>query len=191
MSSMNIYAKKGQKVLVSKVTAHNGDNGDKEQVAKYLQIGKIYNILSTNVSGFSTSVILEQFPDLTWNSVNFIDYVDRPKGKDFMEPIRPHLFCEEAFQFALRMWEYENAEQIEARNMYKEGNTKLAETEIIVSTIKVHGKNVNGCLRHKKEIMISFQKENEQTIFDLFLTKKQVSTFYEDLIIVMQNNHNG
>ena len=81
--SMNIFAKKGQLVLVSKTTAHNGYDSHAEDIEESLKIGKLYTISSTDVGGSSTTIQLKEFPNDSWNSVNFIDYVAAPKEVDF------------------------------------------------------------------------------------------------------------
>lgn len=186
---MDIYTKRGQKVIVSKVTAHNGYDSQKEDVAKHLEIGKIYNVESTNVSQSSTSIVLKQFPDKNWDSVNFIDYVDAPQEEDFKEMVEitnqtnhvQNILNKEAYEFAVRKWKRENAEQIEARAIYKEGVLKLDESEIMVSSIVVNDKDCIGCIRHKKFIMISYQKEGGSTVYDLFLDEEQANSLYNEL----------
>lgn len=182
--NMEIYAKRGQKVIVTKRTAHNGYDSQEQDVAKHLQIGKIYTVEKTEVHSSSTTVQLKEFPNKNWNSVNFIDYVDKPLKDDFHEPAEFNgepLFCEGAYGFAIRKWKRDNEEQIEARNMYKEGVTKLADSEMIVSSIRAYDRNANGCLRHKKDVMVSYTKEGSKTIYDLFLTRDQALAFHKEL----------
>jgi len=50
-----------------------GYTSDKEQVAKLLEIEKIYTVDYTNVGGSHTDVYLEEFPSESFNSVNFVD----------------------------------------------------------------------------------------------------------------------
>ena len=69
-NSMNIYAAKGYKVIVTKKSAGNGYNSDSEHVAEKLEIDKIYLVESTHVSQSSTSVYIQGF-DCPFNSVNF------------------------------------------------------------------------------------------------------------------------
>ena len=187
--SMDIYAKSGHRVIVSKQTAHNGYDSDKGDVEKHLEIGKIYNIHSTNVSQSSTSIVLQQFPDKNWNSVNFINYVSAPKEDDFKEMVEipnqtnhvENLVNKEAYEFALRKWKRECADQIEARAMYKEGILKLGQTEMMVTNISAYDKSCNGCLRHKKFAMVAYQKEGSTTIFDLFLNEEEANRLYTEL----------
>lgn len=192
--SMNIYAKCGDTVLVTKETAHNGYDSDKEKVEQYLQIGKLYTISETDVHSSSTTVYLKEFPDLSWNSVNFIDYVPKPNDNDFEEIINlggidnsEPIINMEAYGFAFRKWLRENKDQIEARKMYKEGVTKLSDSEMIVSSIKAFDKDVNGCLRHKKDVMISYTKEGSETIYDLFLDKNQAQSLLGELTKSLDN----
>ena len=162
--SMNIYADRGNTVLVTKETAHNGYDDDKKQVEKHLQIGKLYTIRKTEVHSSSTTVYLQEFPNMTWNSVNFIDYVPKPNEDDFKEENEVVI---EAFEFAMRKWTRENKDQIQARKMCKEGITKLSDSEMIVTNITAYNKDVNGCLRHNKHVMLSYTKEGAETIYDL------------------------
>lgn len=193
--SMDIYAKKGHRVIVSKQTAHNGYDTQKENVEKHLEIGKIYNIESTSVSQSSTSIVLKQFPDKNWNSVNFIDYVDAPKEDDFKELVPVYNQTEHmvlklnkgAYEFAVRKWKRENEEQIEARAMYKERVVKLSDSEMIITDINAVGE-CNGCLRYKKDIMITYRKEGSETIYDLFLDKEQAIRLQDRLTKVLKND---
>lgn len=70
---MDIYAKKGHKVKVTKETANNGLKSCKEMVADYLTIGKIYTVEQTIVHSSSTDVELVEIPDIYFNSVCFVD----------------------------------------------------------------------------------------------------------------------
>jgi len=192
---MDIYAKRGHRVIVSKQTAHNGYDSQKEDVERLLEIGKIYNVESTKVSQSSTSIVLKQFPDKNWNSVNFIDYVDAPKEDDYKESVAIHnqtnhmqvLLNKEAYDFAVRKWNRECAEQIEARAMYKEGVVKLFNSEMIITDINAVGK-CNGCLRYKKDIMITYRKEGSETIYDLFLDREQGVNLIERLQIALKDD---
>ncbi len=189
--SMDIYAKRGSNVLVTKETAHNGYNDDSEQVEAHLQIGKLYTIHKIIVESSSTTVYLREFPELSWNSVNFINYVPKPIADDFNEPTESGelvKFNSEAFGFAMRKWNRENIAQIEAREMYKEGTTKLSDTEMIVSAIKAYNKDSNGCLRHKKHVMISYQKADGVSIYDLFLNKDQAIDLLDTLTKALDND---
>jgi len=70
--SMNIYAKKGHKVVFT-----NTDNGfelDKAKAREFLKTGETYTIESTDVGGWITYVTLIEFPDQTFNSVMFEDF---------------------------------------------------------------------------------------------------------------------
>lgn len=49
-----------------------------------------------------------------------------------------------------------------------------------VEGISIHGDNCLGCLRHEKDIMITFQLP-ERRYLDIFLTKPQVKSMIEDL----------
>ena len=130
---------------------------------------------------------------MTWNSVMFIDYVDKPIEDDFKEPSmegkKEFVLNGGALAFAQRKWRRENKEQIAARNMYKEGNTKLSESEIVVTSVRAYC-DVNGTLRHNKDVMISYQRENETTVFDLFLTYDQAKYLNGELSNVINTLEN-
>ncbi len=191
---MNIYANKGSLVLVTKETAHNGYDSQKKDVEEYLQIGKLYTIHKTIVHSSSTEIFLDEFPDKSWNSVNFIDYVPQPKESDFMESFpdgKKELNLNvAAYEFAKRKWFRQNEKQIEARRMYKQGVTKLSETEFMVTGISAFDKDVNGCLRHKKHCMITFTKVDDKTIYDLFLDKDQTIRLQKQLDKILYGDEN-
>ena len=71
--SMNIYAKEGHEVIVTRESSKNGYSGDKEQVKKLLSKSKVYTVEGTEVGGGSTRVFLKEFPGIPFNSVNFED----------------------------------------------------------------------------------------------------------------------
>lgn len=68
---MNIYAKKGDRVIFSHPKA--GYYYDQQTASKYLKLGEIYTVELTNVGGFSTRVYLQEFKDISFNSVHFED----------------------------------------------------------------------------------------------------------------------
>jgi hypothetical protein len=74
---MNIYAKNGDKVIVTEDTIHNGYDSDEELAKKHLKIGGIYTVESTVVENYSTTVYLKEFPTIDFNSVNFDDYENK------------------------------------------------------------------------------------------------------------------
>jgi hypothetical protein len=60
-------------------------------------------------------------------------------------------------------------------------------TEIIeVRNINVYNKNCNGCVRHKKDIMMIINKEDEA--FDTFLTNEQAEKLIVDLTEKLMEN---
>jgi hypothetical protein len=50
-----------------------------------------------------------------------------------------------------------------------------------VTNIRAFDKNVMGCKRHKKDIMIAFQVENDSNIHDIFLTTEQAESLVAGL----------
>lgn len=71
---MDIYAKKGTKV---KFLNYNGRESDLEYAQRYLEAGSEYTVDYTIVSGWSTDVVLEEFPCLKFNSVMFEEIIDK------------------------------------------------------------------------------------------------------------------
>ena len=68
---MNIYAKKGDKVIFTHFS--NGYKGNQETAQKHLIVGEIYTIERTSVGGGYTSVYLDGFPAIAFNSAMFDD----------------------------------------------------------------------------------------------------------------------
>lgn len=81
---MNIYALQGHKVVCS--TLNGGYDSDEELAVKYLELNKEYTVLETNVSGWHTDVILEEFPDIEFNSVFFEDVDEQDEESDMEHP---------------------------------------------------------------------------------------------------------
>jgi hypothetical protein len=57
-----------------------------------------------------------------------------------------------------------------------------------ISAIKAYYKGVNGCVRHKKDVMIAYTVDREMGICDLFLTNEQAQKLMEDLQNALRMN---
>jgi hypothetical protein len=68
---MNIYAKKGDKVVFSNPDA--GYAPDQESAQKHLEVGKIYTVKRTIPGSWRTTVILKEVPSIGFNSCLFDD----------------------------------------------------------------------------------------------------------------------
>jgi len=77
---MNIYALKGHKVKC--YTLSNGYDHDKEIAQKYLEVGKEYTVEETQVNSWNTDVLLQEFPNVKFNSVFFKDVVEQSEEID-------------------------------------------------------------------------------------------------------------
>ena len=71
---MNIYAKEGNKVIVTEESAKNGYDSDTEKVKKYLQINGVYTVEKVEIHNWHTDVYLKEVPNIYFNSVNFVDF---------------------------------------------------------------------------------------------------------------------
>lgn len=61
-----------------------------------------------------------------------------------------------------------------------------AATEFIAKSIRAYGPDCIGCLTHGKDVMISFAREGDPVVYDLFLTRGQViklTTSLLDLVV--------
>jgi len=71
METMDIHARSGHLVTVTEESYKNGMDGD---TSKYqLEVDTTYTVDHTEVMSWSTLVFLREFPDVAFNSVNFID----------------------------------------------------------------------------------------------------------------------
>lgn len=50
-----------------------------------------------------------------------------------------------------------------------------AATEFIAKSIRAYGPDCIGCLTHGKDVMISFAREGDPVVYDLFLTYEQAT----------------
>lgn len=75
--TMDICTKSGEKVIFQ--YPESGYGHDQEKANKFLKVGNIYHVKETIVGGWCTSVILEEFPDEEFNSVQFINYEEEVK----------------------------------------------------------------------------------------------------------------
>lgn len=82
--TMNIYALKGHKVKCEKVTSPS--NYDEEIARKYLEVGKVYTVEKTQVNSSSTSVELQEFPGVEFNSTMFDDVEKQAPEEDKKHP---------------------------------------------------------------------------------------------------------
>ena len=57
-----------------------------------------------------------------------------------------------------------------------------------VDNIRAFDKEVHGCKRHKKDIMISFQTEGSRDFHDIFLTNEQAKGLIESLKKSLKTN---
>ena len=71
--SMSMYAQKGHKVTVTEKSIANGYPLDEEKARHYLKVGKVYTVQRMDVHRWSSTVVLQEFPGIEFNSVHFID----------------------------------------------------------------------------------------------------------------------
>jgi hypothetical protein len=70
---MNIYSEKGTKVTVTESSLNNGYKYDSETAKKYLTVGETYTVDHTIVHSWTSDVYLEEFPDISFNTVCLVD----------------------------------------------------------------------------------------------------------------------
>lgn len=78
---IDLFTPKGHKVKVTKETANNGYESQKEQVAKLLELEKEYTVDRTDVNDFSSTVYLQEFPNEPFNTVNFENVTEVNPGE--------------------------------------------------------------------------------------------------------------
>lgn len=83
---MNILALKGFRVKVTNRTRNSGWNSDKKKVAAYLDIDVEYTVERTEVDSSSSTVILQEFPNVRFNTVNFEDVTPQSEEDDAKHP---------------------------------------------------------------------------------------------------------
>lgn len=81
---MNIYAIKGHKVRFANPKA--GYPAQQEKAAKFLALGEIYTVQSTDVDSSSTQVYLKEIPNQFFNSVLFEDVAPQSPEADRRHP---------------------------------------------------------------------------------------------------------
>ena len=70
---MNIYAKNGDKVMVTKRSSEHGREYNREDIKELCELNVPYTVDHTNVGQSHTSVYLKEFPNKCFNSANFQD----------------------------------------------------------------------------------------------------------------------
>lgn len=64
------------------------------------------------------------------------------------------------------------------------------EHEVEAKNVRAYDKNCTGCLRHQKDVMISFDSTEEgYDIKDLFLTQDQAEFLLKELSEVVERNN--
>lgn len=81
---MNIYALKGHKVRCTHLDSPY--EYQTERAKKYLEIGKIYTVESTEVHSSSTDVVLQEIPEVEFNSTLFEDVTKQSEEDDQKHP---------------------------------------------------------------------------------------------------------
>lgn len=81
---MNIYALKGHKVRC--ISLEGPYEYQTERAQKYLELGKEYTVESTEVHSSSTDVILQEIPNIEFNSTCFEDVIKQSKEDDRKHP---------------------------------------------------------------------------------------------------------
>jgi len=62
-------------------------------------------------------------------------------------------------------------------------------TEVEVKNIRAYNKEVSGCVRHNKDIMIAFDSTDKSyDIKDLFLDKEQAKSLVDSLTKALKEN---
>jgi hypothetical protein len=81
---MNIYAKEGAKVkgVFRDGAITGGYESDQKHAMKFITEGQVYTVERTEVSSWSTEVILKEFPGKFFNSVHFIELTESEIKKD-------------------------------------------------------------------------------------------------------------
>lgn len=74
LEPMNIYAEYGDKVRFA--FPYNGYKDEREEVAKMMNVGDVFTVDCTSVGGSHSSVYLQEFPDIPFNTVFFEDVQD-------------------------------------------------------------------------------------------------------------------
>ena len=77
---MNIYAIKGHRVKCNTLDA--GYEYDQQRAKEHLEVGKEYTVDYTEVDNWTTRVFLEEFPEISFNSVFFEDVAEQPREDD-------------------------------------------------------------------------------------------------------------
>ena len=81
---MNIYALKGHRVLCDDISI--GTPYQVETAKKYLTLNKKYTVEKTDVFNTRTNVYLEEFPDIKFNSVCFVDVIEQSEELSKQHP---------------------------------------------------------------------------------------------------------
>jgi hypothetical protein len=88
--SMNIYSPEGTKVIAlfdNDGNLMNGHDSEKEAASQHLEPNKVYTVDKTEVHSWYTKVYLKDFPNVSFNSVHFEEYIE-PKTSFTLEDMQ-------------------------------------------------------------------------------------------------------
>ncbi|MDB5264665.1 MAG: hypothetical protein JWN64_236 [Parcubacteria group bacterium] len=70
--TMNLEASKGDRVVFALLERHGGES-DREHALRHLTFGETYTVNRMRVGGASSDVYLDEFPNIPFNTVLFLD----------------------------------------------------------------------------------------------------------------------
>ena len=91
---MDIHSKEGTEITVTESSIKNGYDHVENHAREHLKVGEIYTVEKTEVSNWTTSVFLKEFPGEIFNSVSFRAYNGKIYTKADMKQFVEFLLAE-------------------------------------------------------------------------------------------------
>jgi hypothetical protein len=83
---MNIFALRDFQVKVTEKSKYSGWKNDRKLIETHLEVDVVYKVDRTEVDRSSSIVVLQEFPDVKFNTVNFEDVSTQPEEDDAKHP---------------------------------------------------------------------------------------------------------
>ncbi len=146
---MNGYAQRGHKVKLKKDGLSMGLEGDKSHAKKNLTHGIIYTVESTRVSSSWAKVVLQEFPNNSFNTVHFEDVSFQSEEENIKHPD----------------WLYYTGHGLQ-RKYFKNLNTHLVGIKLGYDSRKMFQKISQWYYHQNTEIMDAELKEFEKSTLE-------------------------
>lgn len=177
---MDIFTRKGEKVVVTDVTCKNGYDPDIKNVVNLLEINKPYTVDRCVIHKFYTDVYLVEFPGVVFNSVNFENYREDLEDKKVLKKVFQRVVasdgtgdCVRAAVASIMGMEYEDIPDMSPNTGNQAG--------ILMNFMKEHDYHYGGVLFNKNynillnTIQFDYCKKDINWVEDCLMSNENIN----------------